>query len=48
VRRKTETEARITLRRLAQTLGKEALSAWREPYDHQPVEDDDPVASAHG
>jgi plasmid stabilization system protein ParE len=33
-------QARITLRRLAQRRGREAVSAWRTAYDREPLDTD--------
>lgn len=46
--RRGRTQLRITLRRLAQKLGKKALADWRALYDPASHDSEDPSAPAHG
>jgi hypothetical protein len=46
--RRGRAQLRITLRRLAQRLGQEAVAGWKALYDPATHESDDPGAAAHG
>lgn len=45
--RRARAEARVTLRRLAQRLGPDAVAAWRKRYDPRHLEEDEAPANAH-
>jgi hypothetical protein len=38
-------QARITLRRLARTMGEDRLAPWKTLYDRAPHEDEEPDAN---